>query len=228
MSPEWKLSCLIVHEHLYTCMVVYFHITTVHIGTLTQAIRNFAKSLEGWLTNALNIYPKKFVASKVSCLCTHQHTYVLMYVICFISVFAFTPMYIVEYVQKQPCSTQHILTCMRFLCSFKVSAVVAFSQTLRRYTSLNHLAQAARAVLQNSSQVSQMLNDLNRVDFGNVQVSVHTYVHVYMLLCYMHVLLFFFTLCLLMFDMYLSLYVHMPFRSKHPGCVSVKKVWFQV
>jgi regulatory factor X 1/2/3 len=83
-------------------------------GTLTQAIRNFAKSLEGWITTALNIYPKKFVASKVS-------------------------------------------------------AVVAFSQTLRRYTSLNHLAQAARAVLQNSSQVSQMLNDLNRVDFGNVQ-----------------------------------------------------------
>lgn len=48
--------------------------------------------------------------------------------------------------------------------------MVAFSQTLRRYTSLNHLAQAARAVLQNSGQVSQMLSDLNRVDFGNVQV----------------------------------------------------------
>jgi len=49
--------------------------------------------------------------------------------------------------------------------------VVAFSQTLRRYTSLNHLAQAARAVLQNPTQISQMLADLNRVDFGNVQVS---------------------------------------------------------
>lgn len=46
----------------------------------------------------------------------------------------------------------------------------AFAQTLRRYTSLNHLAQAARAVLQNASQISQMLTDLNRVDFHNVQV----------------------------------------------------------
>ena len=46
----------------------------------------------------------------------------------------------------------------------------AFAQTLRRYTSLNHLAQAARAVLQNTSQINQMLSDLNRVDFANVQV----------------------------------------------------------
>lgn len=58
----------------------------------------------------------------------------------------------------------------------QLSAVVAFSQTLRRYTSLNHLAQAARAVLQNSTQISQMLADLNRVDFANVQV--HRVVHV--------------------------------------------------
>ena len=41
---------------------------------------------------------------------------------------------------------------------------------MRRYTSLNHLAQAARAVLQNTSQINQMLSDLNRVDFANVQV----------------------------------------------------------
>ncbi|XP_073259463.1 DNA-binding protein RFX2-like isoform X2 [Porites lutea] len=51
----------------------------------------------------------------------------------------------------------------------KVSTCSAFAQTLRRYTSLNHLAQAARAVLQNSSQITQMLTDLNRVDFANVQ-----------------------------------------------------------
>lgn len=49
--------------------------------------------------------------------------------------------------------------------------VSAFAQTLRRYTSLNHLAQAARAVLQNTSQINQMLSDLNRVDFANVQVN---------------------------------------------------------
>lgn len=55
--------------------------------------------------------------------------------------------------------------------STQVSAVSAFAQTLRRYTSLNHLAQAARAVLQNSSQINQMMADLNRVDFHNVQVT---------------------------------------------------------
>jgi len=54
----------------------------------------------------------------------------------------------------------------------QLSAVSAFSQTLRRYTSLNHLAQAARAVLNNVSQINQMLADLNRVDFSNVQVSL--------------------------------------------------------
>lgn len=53
---------------------------------------------------------------------------------------------------------------------FQAGAVSAFAQTLRRYTSLNHLAQAARAVLQNTSQINQMLTDLNRVDFANVQV----------------------------------------------------------
>ncbi len=51
-----------------------------------------------------------------------------------------------------------------------MAVVSAFAQTLRRYTSLNHLAQAARAVLQNTSQINQMLSDLNRVDFANVQV----------------------------------------------------------
>ncbi len=54
--------------------------------------------------------------------------------------------------------------------SSQIAAVSAFAQTLRRYTSLNHLAQAARAVLQNTSQINQMLSDLNRVDFANVQV----------------------------------------------------------
>ncbi|KAG8237729.1 hypothetical protein J437_LFUL017864 [Ladona fulva] len=59
--------------------------------------------------------------------------------------------------------------CPEEMVQLKVSAVSAFAQTLRRYTSLNHLAQAARAVLQNSAQISQMLADLNRVDFHNVQ-----------------------------------------------------------
>ncbi|XP_068995864.1 MHC class II regulatory factor RFX1 isoform X1 [Embiotoca jacksoni] len=83
-------------------------------SALTQAIRNFAKSLENWLTGAMMDIPEEMVRIKVVCVCS-------------------------------------------------------FSQTLRRYTSLNHLAQAARAVLQNSAQINQMLSDLNRVDFTNVQ-----------------------------------------------------------
>ncbi|XP_061093926.1 DNA-binding protein RFX2 isoform X1 [Conger conger] len=83
-------------------------------STLTQAIRNFAKSLEGWLTSAMRDFPQEIVRTKAA-------------------------------------------------------VVSAFAQTLRRYTSLNHLAQAARAVLQNTSQINQMLSDLNRVDFANVQ-----------------------------------------------------------
>lgn len=72
----------------------------------------------------------------------------------------------------------------------QVVCVSSFSQTLRRYTSLNHLAQAARAVLQNSAQINQMLSDLNRVDFSNVQVTtacicvcVCVFVSVYGYLC---------------------------------------------
>ncbi|XP_037089452.1 DNA-binding protein RFX2-like [Pollicipes pollicipes] len=83
-------------------------------STLTQAIRNFAKTLEGWLRSATESTPAGMVL-------------------------------------------------------VKLGAVSAFAQTLRRYTSLNHLAQAARAVLLNSGQISQMLSDLNRVDFVNVQ-----------------------------------------------------------
>ncbi|KAF7255960.1 hypothetical protein EG68_06880 [Paragonimus skrjabini miyazakii] len=82
--------------------------------TLTQAIRNFAKSLEGWMRQA----------------------------------------------------TQGLDNT---LVSLKISAVSALAQTLRRYTSLNHLAQAARTVLKNTNQINQMLTDLNRVDFNNVQ-----------------------------------------------------------
>lgn len=83
-------------------------------ATLTQSIRNFAKSLESWLTTAMAGAPSQML-------------------------------------------------------SVKLSAVSAFSSSLRRYTSLNHLAQAARAVLHNSTQIAQMLADLNRVDFHSVR-----------------------------------------------------------
>ncbi|KAL0840044.1 hypothetical protein ABMA28_015368 [Loxostege sticticalis] len=51
----------------------------------------------------------------------------------------------------------------------QASAAAALSAALRRYTSLNHLAQAARAVLTNHHQIQQMLSDLNRVDFRVVR-----------------------------------------------------------
>lgn len=68
------------------------------------------------------------------------------------------------------CALQEVTPGLLCVLFPQIAAVSAFAQTLRRYTSLNHLAQAARAVLQNTSQINQMLSDLNRVDFANVQV----------------------------------------------------------
>ncbi|TKC46338.1 hypothetical protein EI555_014193 [Monodon monoceros] len=102
-------------------------------STLTQAIRNFAKSLEGWLTNAMSDFPQQVIQTKGT---------------------------------GGPLGPRERGL---LLCVLRVGVVGAFAQTLRRYTSLNHLAQAARAVLQNTAQISQMLSDLNRVDFANVQ-----------------------------------------------------------
>ncbi|KHJ93597.1 hypothetical protein OESDEN_06489 [Oesophagostomum dentatum] len=51
----------------------------------------------------------------------------------------------------------------------KIQAVKYMAQGLRRYTSLNHLAQAARAVLQKPDQVTAMYNDYIRVDMQQVQ-----------------------------------------------------------
>ncbi|XP_055024782.2 DNA-binding protein RFX2 isoform X1 [Misgurnus anguillicaudatus] len=110
---EWMRSC----DHILYQALVEILIPDVLRpvpSTLTQAIRNFAKSLESWLTSAMSDFPQEIVRTKAA-------------------------------------------------------VVSAFAQTLRRYTSLNHLAQAARAVLQNTSQINQMLSDLNRVDFANVQ-----------------------------------------------------------
>ncbi|XP_033929664.1 transcription factor RFX3-like [Melopsittacus undulatus] len=125
--PKGKLIILCKYEAILKWMgncdhVMYQALVEILIpdvlrpipSALTQAIRNFAKSLEGWLSSAMSNIPQRMIQTKVA-------------------------------------------------------AVSAFAQTLRRYTSLNHLAQAARAVLQNTSQINQMLSDLNRVDFANVQ-----------------------------------------------------------
>ncbi|KAL5284425.1 RFX3 family protein [Megaselia abdita] len=82
-------------------------------NSLTQSVRNFAKNLEVWITEAM-------------------------------------------------------MGCPQIIIDMKLSSIKAFCQTLKRYTSLNHLAQAARAVLQNNTQITQMMMDLNRVDFHNV------------------------------------------------------------
>jgi regulatory factor X 1/2/3 len=65
--------------------------------------------------------------------------------------------------------TGAMTNCPEEMTHVKVSAVSAFAQTLRRYTSLNHMAQAARPVLQNSSQIDQMLAGINQIDFRNAQ-----------------------------------------------------------
>ncbi|XP_059097797.1 DNA-binding protein RFX2-like isoform X2 [Tigriopus californicus] len=83
-------------------------------NALTQAIRTFAKSLEGWMEVSLKQADPEFKR-------------------------------------------------------IKIVTVKSLSQTLRRYTCLNHLAQAARAVLVDPVRVTQMFNDLNKVDFANVQ-----------------------------------------------------------
>ena len=52
--------------------------------------------------------------------------------------------------------------------NLQICAAKVLGQTLRRYTGLNHLAQAARAVLQSPAQIVQMKTDFGRVDFENV------------------------------------------------------------
>lgn len=81
-------------------------------------------------------------------------------------------MLIVEVFVWKHCFRQNVFLTPFLLVLSQVTSANAFAQTLRRYTSLNHLAQAARAVLQNTAQINQMLSDLNRVDFANVQVGL--------------------------------------------------------
>eukprot|EP00039_Didymoeca_costata_P033504 m.42693 g.42693 ORF g.42693 m.42693 type:complete len:362 (-) comp9902_c0_seq1:1430-2515(-) len=54
----------------------------------------------------------------------------------------------------------------------RVKLASSFAQRLRRYTGLNHLAQAARTVLSNPSHITHMLEDYLRIDFANVQTQV--------------------------------------------------------
>lgn len=51
----------------------------------------------------------------------------------------------------------------------KLAIIATFSITLRRYTSLNHLAQTVKNSLQNESIIIQMLNDICKVDFAYIR-----------------------------------------------------------
>lgn len=100
---------------VYQKLVNFFfpEVTKAIPNALTQAIRTFAKNLEGWMEASLKQATPEFK-------------------------------------------------------KIKIVTVKSLSQTLRRYTCLNHLAQAARAVLVDPVRVTQMFNDLNKVDIANV------------------------------------------------------------
>jgi regulatory factor X 1/2/3 len=62
-----------------------------------------------------------------------------------------------------------MMGCPENIYNIKMSTVKALAHMLRRYTSLNRLSQAARAILQKSSQIDHTLDDFIRVDFCSVR-----------------------------------------------------------
>ncbi|PNF41334.1 hypothetical protein B7P43_G16753 [Cryptotermes secundus] len=69
----------------------------------------------------------------------------------------------------ESCLKRAMTNCPEEMVHIKVSAMSVLAQTLWRYSSLNHLAQAVHHVLQNYSLRHQMLVDLNQVDFCKIQ-----------------------------------------------------------
>lgn len=71
-----------VEASSFTVMSLFFFsvfvVFVVAPGALTQAIRNFAKSLEGWLNNAMNAIPQRMIQTKVhftlTCVCSLMYT----------------------------------------------------------------------------------------------------------------------------------------------------------
>lgn len=82
--------------------------------TCTQAIRQFARSIEGILLSTLESFPLSIITTKVS-------------------------------------------------------AARRFSHSLKRRTSLNHLAQAVRTVLSSEDQMKQMYQDWCQIDFDSIK-----------------------------------------------------------
>jgi regulatory factor X 1/2/3 len=56
----------------------------------------------------------------------------------------------------------------------KMNVISTFSMTLRRYTSLNHLAQTVKNSMHNTGVMLSMLSDLNKVDFNYIKVKIQT------------------------------------------------------
>lgn len=68
MTCDPMVEYLSACDHLlYQCIVDFLipEVLSPIPGTLTQAIRNFAKSLESWLTNTIQGYPQNLVKTKV-------------------------------------------------------------------------------------------------------------------------------------------------------------------
>ena len=56
--------------------------------------------------------------------------------------------------------------------TFKLLVINTFSMQLRRYTSLNHLAQTVRNSLSNGDILRHMLKDIGKVDFNYIRVRI--------------------------------------------------------
>ncbi|PNF16689.1 hypothetical protein B7P43_G05422 [Cryptotermes secundus] len=69
----------------------------------------------------------------------------------------------------ESCLNRAMANCPDEIIHIKISAASTLAQTLRRYSSLQHLAQTVRPVLQNSLLIRQMMVDLNNVDFRSIQ-----------------------------------------------------------
>lgn len=79
-TPPALTSCVLKPPVSQSCLVFFsvFVVFVVAAGALTQAIRNFAKSLEGWLNNAMNAIPQRMIQTKVhftlTCVCSLIYT----------------------------------------------------------------------------------------------------------------------------------------------------------
>ncbi|KAK7891115.1 hypothetical protein WMY93_023078 [Mugilogobius chulae] len=109
--------------------------------SLTQVIRKFAKQLDEWLKIALHDLPENLRNIKFECKFVHL---------------------LLSNHKALSLYTQLIL----FLSTFAVSR--RFSQILKRQTSLNHLCQASRTVINSADITFQMLEDWRNVDLNSI------------------------------------------------------------